>query len=34
MAVKKIKILVAILEEPAKQHCQFGPFTKKLGQMG
>ena len=31
---KKIKILWAVLELPAKQHCQFGPFTKKLGKMG
>ena len=27
-------ILGANLELPAKQHCQFGPFTKKLGKMG
>ena len=25
MEVEKIKILGAILEVPAKQHCQFGP---------
>jgi len=25
MAIEKIKILVAILELPAKQHCQFSP---------
>ena len=35
MAVEKIKIMGAVLELPAKQHCQFGPlFTKKLGKMG
>ena len=34
MAIKKIKILGAILELPAKQHCQSSPFTKKVGQMG
>jgi hypothetical protein len=33
MAIEKIKILGAILELPAKQHCQFFPFTKKLGKM-
>jgi hypothetical protein len=32
--IEKIKILGAILELPAKQHCQFGPFTKKSGQIG
>ena len=26
MAIEKIKILGAILELPAKQHCQFGPL--------
>ena len=26
MAIEKIKILVALLELPAKQHCQFSPF--------
>ena len=31
MAVEKIKILGAV---SAKQHCQFGPFTKKSGKMG
>jgi hypothetical protein len=31
--VKK-KILVAVFDLPAKWHCQFGPFTKKSGQMG
>ena len=34
MADEKIKILGAVLELPAKQHCQFGPFTKKLDKMG
>ena len=34
MAVEKIKILGAILELPAKQHCQFSPFTSKLGKIG
>ena len=34
MAIEQIKILGAVLELPAKQHCQFGPFTKKLGKMG
>ena len=32
--IEKIKILGAVLELPAKQHCQFGPFTKKLGKIG
>jgi hypothetical protein len=26
MAVEKIKILGAVLELPAKKHCQFGQF--------
>ena len=26
MAIKKIKILGAVLELPVKQHCQFSPF--------
>ena len=26
MAIEKIKILVAVLELPAKLHCQFSPF--------
>ena len=26
MAIKKIKILVAVLEPSAKQQCQFSPF--------
>jgi hypothetical protein len=37
MAVEKIKILGAVLELPAEQHCQFGQFgqyTKKSGKMG
>jgi hypothetical protein len=33
MAVEKIKILGDVLELPAKQQCQFGPFTKKLDKM-
>ena len=32
--IEKIKILGAILELPAKQGCQFGPFTKKSGKIG
>ena len=34
MAIEKIKILGAVLELPAKQHCQSSPFTSKLGQIG
>ena len=34
MAIEKIKILGALLELPAKQHCQSSPFTSKLGQVG
>jgi hypothetical protein len=34
MTIEKIKILEAILELPAKQHCQSSPFTSKLGQIG
>jgi hypothetical protein len=30
MAIEKIKILVAILELPAKQHCHFSPFGLKF----
>ena len=30
----RIKILGAVLELPAKQHCQSSPFTAKMGQMG
>ena len=33
-AIEKIEILGAILELPAKQNCQFDPFTKKSGKMG
>jgi hypothetical protein len=32
--MEKIKILGAVLELPAKQHCQFGPYIKKSGKMG
>ena len=32
--LKKVKVLEAILELPAKQHCQFCPFTAKMGQRG
>ena len=31
MAIEKIKILGAVLELPAKQHCQFSLFTSKMG---
>ena len=31
---KLIKHLGAVLELPAKQHCQFSLFTAKIGQMG
>jgi hypothetical protein len=31
MAIEKIKILGAVLELPAKLHCQFGPFSKQMG---
>ena len=31
MAIEKNKILGAVLELPAKQHCQIDPFTKKSG---
>ena len=34
LQLKKIKILGAVLELPAKQHCQSSPFTSKLGQIG
>ena len=30
MEIEKIKILGAILELPAKQHCQYGPFGSGL----
>ena len=29
MATKKIKLLGAVLELPAKQHCQFSLFTRQ-----
>ena len=32
--LKKIKILGAVLELPAKQHRQFSLFNAKMGQMG
>ena len=37
MAIEKIKILGAVLEPPAKQHCQFspfGPFSKWICWIG
>ena len=34
MTIEKMKILGAVLELPAKQHCQSSPFTSKLGQIG
>jgi hypothetical protein len=34
MAIEKIKILGAVLELPAKQHCQFSPFGPFLQLMG
>ena len=34
MAIEKIKILGAVLELPAKQHCQSSPFTSKNGPNG
>ena len=34
IAIEKIKILGAVFELPAKQHCQFSPFTKEMGRMG
>ena len=33
-AIEKIKILGAVLELPAKQHCQFGPILRLLGWIG
>ena len=33
MAIEKIKILGAVLELPAKQHCQSSPFTSELDQI-
>ena len=32
--LKKIKIMGAVLELPAKQHCQVSVFTQKMGQIG
>ena len=32
--LKKIKSWGAVLEQPSKQHCQYSPFTSKLGQIG
>ena len=34
MAIEKIKILGAVLELPAKQHCQVSLFTAKMGWIG
>ena len=34
MKIEKMKILVAVLELQAKQHCQSSPFTSELGQIG
>jgi hypothetical protein len=34
LTIEKMKILGAVLELPAKQHCQSSPFTSKLGQIG
>jgi hypothetical protein len=31
--IEKMKILGAILELPANQHCQSSPFTSQLGQI-
>jgi hypothetical protein len=33
MAIEKIKILGAVLELPAKQHCQSSPLTSKLAKL-
>ena len=32
--IEKMKILGAVLELPAKQHCQSSQCTSKLGQIG
>ena len=32
--IEKMKILGAVLELPAKQHCQSSPFTSRLRQIG
>ena len=34
MAIEKIKIMGAVLELPAKQHCQVSVFTYNMGQIG
>ena len=34
MAIEKIKILGAVSELPAKQHCQSSPFTSEVGPNG
>ena len=34
MTIEKMKILGAILELPARQHCQSSLFIAKLGQIG
>ena len=33
MAIEKIKILEAVVELPAKQHCQSSQLTSKLGRI-
>jgi len=32
--IEKMKILGAVLEPPAKQHCQSSPFTSQLSHTG
>jgi len=34
MAIERVRVLGAVLELPAGQHCQFSQFTVKMGQMG
>ena len=34
MAIENIKILRAVFELPAKQHCQSSPFTSEVGPNG
>jgi hypothetical protein len=34
MAIEKMKILGAVLELPARPHCQSSLFTSKMGQIG
>ena len=34
MAGEKIKIMGAVVEVPAKQHCRFSPFTKNMDKIG